>query len=62
MADDFESSGGCVVCQDPVDQADMGKCSECCCVFHWGQCGTWNDGQHTCNDCITDKEERAELE
>jgi|AZII01.1.fsa_nt_gi hypothetical protein len=55
MDEDFEYCGECTVCNEPVDLSDMGNCSECGSVFHWGDCGTWNNGQHMCQNCIQDK-------
>ena len=49
---EFEYVGDCSVCDEPVDLDDMGNCEMCKRVFHWGLCGTWNNGQHMCNECI----------
>jgi len=47
----------CCVCDIPVDIGEMGICETCGAVFHWGECGSWYDGEHCCQNCIDQKDE-----
>lgn len=41
----------------PGDFIEMGVCKSCNNAFHWGDCGGWHNGQHTCHNCMPDDEE-----
>jgi hypothetical protein len=43
--------GNCCVCRDPVDHSEAGFCEVCGNAFHWNECGGWEDGKHTCENC-----------
>ncbi|EHK2883961.1 hypothetical protein J7H88_003583 [Vibrio parahaemolyticus] len=53
----LEYCGDCCVCDEPVDLSEMGACKSCNNTFHWGDCGEWHNGQHTCHNCMPDDEE-----
>lgn len=49
--EDFEYCGDCPVCDEAVDHSDAGFCKTCGQPFHWARCGTWHNGEHTCDNC-----------
>ncbi len=53
----LEYCGDCCVCDEPVGLSEMGACKSCNNTFHWGDCGEWHNGQHTCHNCMPDDEE-----
>ncbi len=56
--EDFEYCGDCPVCDEPVDHTDAGFCGDCGKAFHWGDCGTWEERQHKCNNCMKEGNEK----
>lgn len=51
--------GECSVCEDIVEESEAGYCKSCGCAFHWGCCGSWYGGEHTCENCMNDIEEES---
>lgn len=54
--EDFEYVGECVVCGDEPTHSDAGFCHLCGQPFCWSHCGSWQNGQHTCDDCMQPEE------
>lgn len=49
--EDFCPVGECVVCTEHPDEPEAGHCAKCGGVFCWGDCGEWEDEEHTCSNC-----------
>ena len=49
--EDLMPVGECCVCGDMVDHSEAGFCATCGGAFCWGQCGSWGESGHECNNC-----------
>lgn len=59
--DDAMPCGGCHVCgDDELDFSEAGICQTCGSAFCWTRCGSWHNGQHTCNECREAASEEGE--